>query len=275
MVRLLKDETLVTQWKDFFEKNYKREIETVALTYPDECSIDIEFETLDKHNQELAEKLHDLPYKSIFNAEIALKEIDTASGNIPLHLRVKNLHEIYSCIPPNKLRTRDMGQLISVEGFVKNTTPVRPKTTVGAFQCGKCGVVIRVEQNDLFLTEPKECYENQSGCGRAASFTFSKNLSTSVDFQKLKIQEPPEDVKRGEQPEKLIAHLEDDLVHSVVPGDRVVLTGILQMQPKRINNRISTVNETYLEVNHVDVKQTVYASVDWTDGDENKINKSK
>jgi hypothetical protein len=40
---LLKDESLVAQWQKFFEENYKSQIETVALSYPDERSLFVDY----------------------------------------------------------------------------------------------------------------------------------------------------------------------------------------------------------------------------------------
>lgn len=272
MVRTLKDETLCAEWKLFLETYCKSDIETVALGYPTKHTLIIDFVTLDKANSKLADLLVSKPHRTLYNAEEAIKEIETTHPS-PLHLNIaiKNLSEIYPSIPPNKLRTKHFGNLISIEGFVRKTTSVAPKMVVGAFMCGKCGCVIRIDQTDTILKEPTECYEDQGGCGRMSSFMLSTNLSSFTDWQKVRIQEPPEDVRLGDQPEKIDGHILDELVHIVVPGDRVVFTGMLQAIPKRISGKTSTVFTQYFDVNHIDVKHTAYASVDLSDEDIKQI----
>ena len=102
MFKLLKDKSLVSSWQNFFEENFKSEIETIALEYPEKRSILIDYWDIDRINPSLAEGLINQPYKSIFNAEEALNNIDVASGEkLNLHFRVKNLPEINRLIIRN------------------------------------------------------------------------------------------------------------------------------------------------------------------------------
>lgn len=272
MARLLKDETLCAEWKLFLEMHYKSDIETIALEYPTKHTLTIDFELLDKTKSKLSDLLADQPFRSIYNAGEAIKEIDTSiDEKLNLEIRVAKFNEMYPCIPPNKLRTTHLGNLLSIEGFVRKVTSVAPKMMIGAFQCQKCGTVIKIDQNETLLTEPLECYEGQGGCGRTSSFRLLSNFSTFKDWQKIRIQEPPEDVKLGNQPEKIDSYVLDDLVQTVIPGDRVVFTGVLQTMPKRIAGQTSTVFNQYFDVNHIEVKQTAYTSVDISDEEEKQI----
>jgi len=270
MPTLLRDETLISLWTTFFENHHKGDIETIANSYPKSRSLVVDYATLD---EKTATELHKQPYKIIFNAEESLKSFETAYGKFALNLRIKNVDKTFPCIPLNELRAQQLGQFVSVDGFVRKTTSVHPKFVVAAFQCQSCGVVIRVEQNENILKEPSACYEDQGGCGRSTSMKLLTNFSTFIDYQKVLLQEPPEDIKQGEQAEKLNLHLEDDLVHRIVPGDRVIFTGILNMQSKCVGNNISTVVDTILDVNHVEIKHTAYSSIDLSDEDIKEIKK--
>ena len=87
MAQLLKDKSMVALWQSFFEENYKSEIENIALEYPDRRSLIVDYWDIDRSNPSLAEKLVNQPYKTIFNAEEALKNIDVAvEKKIILHL---------------------------------------------------------------------------------------------------------------------------------------------------------------------------------------------
>jgi replicative DNA helicase Mcm len=222
MVRLVKDETLTASWQDFFEDKCKSEIETLATEYPDKRSLLIDYWDVDKADPKLAELLIHQPFKTLFNAEEALKLIDVSmEQKLQLHFRVKNIPESQKILI-RKIRANRLGSFIAVEGLIKKITEVRPKLEVAAFQCHKCGAVIRMEQDEDILKEPSECYEDQGGCGRVSSFKLSTTLSTFIDSQKIEIQENPEGLRGGAQPERISVYLEDDLVGGVAPGDRVM-----------------------------------------------------
>lgn len=270
MVRFLADDNQIARWVTYFEEHHKGDIETIASKYPNCHSINVDFTSL---NETLANYILEQPYKAIFNAEQALKSFDTVHGHLVIRLRVKNMDKLCPCIPPNRLRAQHLGQFVSVDGFVRKTTAVCPKIKTAAFQCQKCGAILQIEQNEKTITEPTECDKDHGGCGRTSTFQLMEQLSKTMDHQKFILQEPPEDIKQGEQAEKLTAHLEDDLVHSVVPGDRVVLAGVLRMQPKRISNKISTILDTFLDVNSIQIKHTAYSSMNLSDDDEKEIKK--
>ena len=69
MIKLLKDESLVAQWQKLFEENYKSQIETVALSYPDKRSLFVDYWDIDKVDSKLAELVLEQPYKAVFNAD--------------------------------------------------------------------------------------------------------------------------------------------------------------------------------------------------------------
>jgi len=271
MVRLLKDQSLVAQWQKFFEEQCKSDIETVALAYPEKRSLYIDYWDIDKADPKLAELLINQPYKAMYNAEEALKNIDVASENkLQLHFRVLNLPETNKIIV-RKIRANHLGTLAAVEGLVKKRTEVRPKLQIGAFQCQKCGAVIRIEQEEDILKEPSECNEDQGGCGRISSFKLLTNLSSFIDSQKIEIQENPEGLRGGAQPEKIGVYLEDDLVGEIAPGDRVIVNGILHSKQRRRGTfRLTSFDKT-MEAISVESQELAFEEVEVTEEDEKEI----
>lgn len=271
MVKLLKDETLVGQWQDFLEEHCKSDIETVALSYPDKRSLFVDYWKIDKVDSKLSEMLLTQPYKAIFNAEEALKNIDVAAEQkLRLHFRVKNLPDTNKIIIRH-IRANHLGKMMAVDGLVKKRTEVRPKLQIGAFQCSKCGAVIRIEQEEDILKEPSECYEDQGGCGRVSSFKLLTNLSQFVDSQKIEIQENPEGLRGGAQPERISVFLEDDLVGEIAPGDRVVVNGILHsMQRRRGTFRLTSFAKT-MEAVSIENQELAFEEVEVTPEDEKEI----
>jgi len=271
MVRLLKDQSLVAQWQKFLEEKCKSDIETVALEYPDKRSLYVDYWDIDKVDPKLADMLLNQPYKAFYNAEEALKNIDVASENkLQLHFRVTNLPDTDKIII-RKIRANHLGKLAAVEGLVKKRTEVRPKLQVGAFQCQKCGAVIKIEQEEDILKEPSECFEDQGGCGRVSSFKLLTSLSSFIDSQKIEIQESPEGLRGGAQPEKIGVYLEDDLVGEIAPGDRVIVNGILHSSQRRRGTFRLTAFDKTMEAVSIESQELAFEEVEVTPEDEKEI----
>jgi len=268
---LLKDESIVASWKTFFEDHCRPEIETIALSYPEKHSLIVNFWDIDKFDNSLSDILIKQPYKTIYNAEIALKSIDVAVENkLELNFRVQGLPENHKIII-RKIRANHLGKFAAVEGLVKKRTEVRPKLKIGAFQCQKCGAIIKIEQEEDILKEPSECYEDQGGCSRISSFKLLTNLSSFVDSQKIEIQENPEGLRGGAQPERLSVYLEDDLVGEIAPGDRVIVNGILHsIQRRRGTFRLTSFDKT-MDGNSVENQELAFEEVEITPEDEKEI----
>ena len=271
LVRLLKDESLVATWQNFFEENYKPEIETVSMEYPKKRSLVVDYWDIDKSDPKLAEMIIHQPYKAIFNAEEALKQIDVSTEQkVCLHFRVKNLPETQKLLI-RKIRANHLGKLTAVEGLVKKRTEVRPKLQVGAFQCQKCGAVVRIEQDEDILKEPSECLEDQGGCGRVSSFKLLNTLSTFIDSQKIEIQENPEGLRGGAQPERISVYIEDDLVGEIAPGDRVIVNGILHsLQRRRGTFRLTSFDKA-MDAVSIESQEMAFEEVEVTEEDEKEI----
>jgi replicative DNA helicase Mcm len=269
--RLLKDESLVASWQNFFEENYKSQIETLSLSYPETRSLNVNYWDVDKVNSQLAELLINQPYKAIFNAEESLKNIDVATETpFEPHFRVVELPETQKILI-RKIRANHLGKYTAVEGLVKKVTEVRPKLQVAAFQCGKCGAIIKVDQEEDILKEPAECYEDQGGCGRISSFKLLASLSTFIDSQKIEIQESPEGLRGGAQPERISAYVEDDLVGMIAPGDRVIVNGILHSAQRRRGTYRLTAFDKVMDAHSIERQELAFEEVEVTPDDEKEI----
>jgi replicative DNA helicase Mcm len=270
-VKLLQDESTVASWQNFFEEQYRSKIETVSLSYPEKRSLLVNYWDIDKADPDLARLVLEQPYKALFNGEEALKHIDVAGEEkLQLHLRVSEIPDTQK-IAIRKIRANHLGKYVAIEGLVKKVTEVRPMLEVAAFQCSKCGAILKVEQEDDILKEPAECYEDQGGCGRIASFKLLANLSQFIDSQKIEIQENPEGLRGGAQPERITVYLEDDLVGEVAPGDRVIVDGILYSLPRRRGTlRLTSFNKV-MDAVTIERQELAFEEVEVTEEDEKEI----
>ena len=263
-------ETLMERWERFFQEYCKDEIESAALLYPEKKSFVMDYWDIDRYDSELGEQLLEKPYLILYAAEQALKGMDVALETPPLHFRVKNIPDANK-VEIRDLRAAHLGKFISINGLVKKVTEVRPKLQDAAFQCQKCGAVIKVPQEGNILTEPTECYADQGGCGRKSTFKLLTEKSVFIDSQKLELQESPEGLRGGAQPMRLIVYLEDDLVGDVVPGDRITVNGILRVQTRRRGTMKLTEFNKVMDANSIEIKEQAFEEIFISEDDKKNI----
>ncbi len=217
MTKILPDNETIGQWEQLLtDKNYlKPELETARI----ENIFKFEFEKVDKTNPELGELLLENPIKAIGNLRYALEN----QGLKKYQIDITGLQDINQKNIAN-LKTNDLNKLLSIEGIVLQATSVNPRLTLGAFQCLKCGAIIRVSQdiiNNDKIKLPNECYADQGGCGRVSNFNLLPHLSKYIDFQKLLITNPYYEPHRRE----LEIHCYKNHCNKVLPGETITING--------------------------------------------------
>lgn len=226
-------QTLVTAWEQFLSDYYKIQVEEVALNFPEQKSVLVDWPDIDMRDPALAQYLLDHPVACLEAAEQAIRAIEVPVEPRPrLHVRVRGLPRVNHFLV-RKLRAEHLGRFVALEGMVKKVVEVRPKLEDAVFRCEMCGAVFRIAQEDQLLREPDVCPEEQGGCGRKGVFKLLTEESRFVDHQKIELQESHEDLRGGAQPERIAIYLEDDIVGEVAPGDRIVINGVLRAQQRR------------------------------------------
>lgn len=268
------NEDLIARWEEFFETTeYRLKVKEVSDMYPELRSVLVSYSDIDQFDPDIADYLLQHPHKTLWTGEQAIRKmIPPGREGVDIHLRIVSLPRD-SRIEIRKLRSKHLGKLISVEGLVRKATEVRPKITSALFQCMRCNQVIREPQEGLYFKEPLECYKEQGGCGRTASTTKFKLLTEEshyVDTQKIEIQESPEGLRGGAQPERLIGYLEDDIAGKISPGDRVILNGVLRSVQKGAQIK-STLFDINLDINSVEFQQHEYEEITISEEDEQEI----
>lgn len=216
----------VAKWVEFLRSRYWDELLELADSYPDERSLTIRFSDIDKFDPDFAEELLDNPEPILEAAHSALLELD-----LPMDVHMDRAHVRIAELPRHfktrELRSDHIGKLLAIDGLVRTATEVRPKITSAAFQCQRCGFTFFKEQTgNKFEDQNLKCM-NQA-CDRGGPFKLLLAQSKFVDAQKIRVQESPEDLRGGAQPQTLDVELEDDLAGRIFPGDRVIVNGILK-----------------------------------------------
>jgi replicative DNA helicase Mcm len=175
---------------------------------------------------------------------------------------------------PEKNALRRIGaehlkKMALVEGIVVRASQVRPTIIQAVFRCRKCLEIVREEQTgDLMRGPGSTC----PSCKQRTAFELLEEQSKFKNTQEARIQERPEDLPPGQLPRYLDVRLEEDLVDTARPGDRIALTAIVRAEKQYVGEkgRLRTFN-LYLEANCIEVVGKETEIVEITPEDEKKI----
>lgn len=259
----------VERWDRLLNQVYKDEVvNDLAPAYPDRRSLHVEFPDIERFEADLADALIESPDTVLPHANEALRNMD-----LPVPKRLDSAHvrvvKLPIHTPIRELRSHHIGKLIAVEGLVRKATEVRPKLVVAAFECQRCGHISYVEQDTGRFNEPIVCENEQ--CGRKGPFNLKRDESVFVDAQRIRIQESPEGLRGGEQPQTLDVTIEDDLCGTVTPGNRVVMSGILRSYQRESRSGKSAYFDIVLEGLSVEVEEQEFEDMQITPEDEEEI----
>jgi replicative DNA helicase Mcm len=263
----VQESQLAAKWDSFLQDYCKQAIQQAALDFPDVRSLVVAFNDIQLRDPDLANELLHHPTRSLRIGASALHQIDvTVEPRPKLHLRITGLPESVRIIP-RQLRSEHLGRLLAVDGLVKKVTEVRPTVLDAVFECKVCTTRVHLIQDEEFLVEPALC----ETCDAQRPWRFVEEESRYLDHQKVEIQESPEHLRGGAQPERLTIHLQDDLVHNIAPGDRVRLNGILQTQARRQGSLKRVEFNKILQAVSIEIQQQEFSEVQLSAEDEDQI----
>ncbi|GMM36029.1 MCM DNA helicase complex subunit [Saccharomycopsis crataegensis] len=135
---------------------------------------------------------------------------------------------------PTVYRIRDIksdkiGSLISISGTVTRSSEVRPELFKACFTCDLCRAVVENVEQIFKYTEPSAC--TNPNCENQSYWSLNVQKSHFVDWQKIKIQENPNEIPTGSMPRTLDVILRSEMVERAKPGDKVKLTGMTIVVP--------------------------------------------
>ncbi|MCW4038159.1 MAG: minichromosome maintenance protein MCM [Candidatus Bathyarchaeota archaeon] len=145
-----------------------------------------------------------------------------------------------------------INRLIMVEGILVRASSVQPFLTKAVFRCRRCGTTVPVEQTTPNVQFPSTCLD--PSCRRTGPFDIVEGESEFINFQKVRVQERPEDLPPGQLPRWIDARLVEDLVDVARPGDRVTLIGVVRTVRGYSQGRsLSRAFDIFLETNYIDI----------------------
>jgi replicative DNA helicase Mcm len=263
---------VVSDWETFLKRQYnKRERVELAKEFPHKRSFYIDYRNLEafgKRGLSLADQLIAKPEKVMGDVKDALVRLGVIEekDRSSIHIRFTNLSRKTAI---RDIRSNQINTFVSVEGILRKTTEVRPRVTSAVFKCLECGQ----------LTPPypqkygkfQEPFRLCATCQKKTPLELVPEKSDFVDAQKLRIQESPEGLRGGEQPQTLDVDVTDDLTGDSAPGDRVIINGILRSFQRVNAGTKSTLFDIYLECNAIEVAEKEFEEVNISEEDEAAI----
>ena len=265
------DGDISTSWEQIFsDDKYHLKLVEMQDGYPDVRSITVDFADIDAMNMEFGAYLLQEPDKALAIGVKVIKDQmpGTWDPSNHINLRIDNL-PTDATIEVRNLRAKHLGTLVAVEGLVRKATSPKPRLTRALFKCAKCNAEVWEPQTGMILREPLFC--PNEGCNKSAPhFNLDERMSEYTDTQKVEIQENPEGLRGGAQPERLFGYIEDDIAGRITPGNRVTLNGIIRTVQKTERDK-STVSEIFMDVISCEFEQNDFSELNITKEDEDEI----
>lgn len=127
---------------------------------------------------------------------------------------------------PTTNRIRDVcgekiGSLAAISGTVTRTSEVRPELYKASFTCDICSAVVEGIEQVFKYTEPTSC----PSCENQSYWTLNIAKSQFTDWQRVRIQENPNEIPTGCMPRTIDVILRGETVERAKPGDKCKFTG--------------------------------------------------
>ena len=254
------------------EYKYRKRLSQMAIT--GQRSLIIDFEDLMQFNHELANQLIEKPTKYIEAASLAVGDV-MRIVNLSYAMKIKRFKARFRKLPEltplRRIRAEHLGKLIMIEGILTRASSVKQQLVRGVFECQRCGAttVIESRSEDERISQPDRC--SNPACRSKGPFKLIIEESEFIDWQRLTIQEKPEELPPGQLPRSIDAIAREDVVDIARPGDRVVVVGILKPRPERMLRGKTIMFKPILEINSIDVSEKGLEEIEITPEDEERI----
>ncbi|KAM5384959.1 hypothetical protein ACJA88_002806 [Fusarium oxysporum] len=264
---MLQDEGVrdrIRQAEEFLDPNdpqvrsYRSDI--ILMLQKNQRRLTVNLDHVRNHNPDLAQGLLQQPFDFTLAFDQALKNIVQTIPQARPDQTAKDT--IYYCAwagsfglnacNPRTLSSHLLNYMVSIEGIVTRCSLIRPKVVKSVHYNEKKDMFHFREYQDQTMTNgvtTSSVYPREDDDGNPLITEYG--FCTYRDHQTISIQEMPERAPAGQLPRGVDAILDDDLVDSVKPGDRVQLVGIYRTLGNRNTNHNSALFKTMILTNNV------------------------
>jgi replicative DNA helicase Mcm len=267
---------LPARWRSLLTEHFSEAIHNLQISWPDQQSLEISYRVIESFDPDFAVNIVEHPdlNAQAANTAIGLLLSEMGAGNIVAFVRIIDFPSDCSRTV-RQLRSEDLSLMISVDAIATRISGVRPRTYEGTFECVACGHRTRISQpNEQELIEPVECFEIDGGCGRRKGQTrFVQRIEESIliDSQFIELQEPPENLRGGIQPERILCIAEHDIAGKLNPGDRVTANGVLFVRSQRKAGKETPIFDIFLRIHSIERENIPLEEIQISEDEEHEI----
>ncbi len=242
----------------FVNKRLSDKVKEVLTT--NKNAIVLEFNDVDQFSPELGDYLLKNPEEALDTIKYFVNETSLPHKDLDIEVRIKNLPKNAQMLI-REIRSKHIGLFIQIQGLIKTAASVKPVASAIDFECQSCGHITKVEQKEMTQRAPSIC----TNCGKKGRFKVVKKYL--VDTQRIMLEEAPEDLEGGEQPEHINVVLKKDLVdpkfeRSIIPGNKVVVSGIINESAIYYpSGKRSNTSDTFLLASYVEAVEQGYEDI--------------
>ncbi len=267
---------LPARWRSLLLDNYSEAIHNLEVSWPDIKSLEVSYRDIESFDPDFALSIVEEPEinTQAANQALGLLLSELGSPRIIAFVRVIELpSDAHRTV--RQLRSEDLGSMISVDAIATKIGRVLPRTYEGSFVCAACGHSTRISQpNEQELIEPIECFQIDGGCGRKKGQTrFVQRVEESIliDTQFIELQEPPENLRGGVQPERILCIAEHDMAGQLNPGDRVTANGMLFVRSQRKSGKDTPIFDIFMRIHSIQRENIPLEEIQISEDEEREI----
>ncbi|MBD3405578.1 MAG: helix-turn-helix domain-containing protein [Candidatus Lokiarchaeota archaeon] len=250
---------------------YWNRVQRMSLN--DETSLSVDFQDLASFDSIFITEAAETPsefIRSISNALVSILRIEDPDyiESIDEGIIKVRITNYLDTVPLRAIRSRHIGHLIRISGIMMRASEVKPLLVKAVFECRICSNPLSHELEGGRYSEPVMC----PTCMKKTPMKLLPEESQFIDWQRVRIQESPEELPPGQMPRSVDVTLEGDIVDISRPGDLVKVSGILQTSPdfSRRGGKLATFN-VFIEANGVEITEKEYEQLEISDEEEKRI----
>jgi replicative DNA helicase Mcm len=242
----------------FVNKRLSDKVKEILTT--NKNAIILDFNEVDQFSPELGDYLLKNPEEALDTIKYFINETSIPHKDFDIEVRIKNLPKNAQLLI-REIRSKHIGLFIQVQGLIKTAASVKPVAAAIDFECQSCGHITKVEQKEMTQRAPSVC----TNCGKKGRFKVVKKYL--VDTQRIMLEEAPEDLEGGEQPEHINVVLKKDLVdpkfeRNIIPGNKVVVSGIVNESAIYYpSGKRSNTSDTFILASYVEAIEQGYEDI--------------
>ena len=274
--KMLQEFDLPARWTSLIQDHFAEAVHNLAQMWPDEQSLEVSYRVIEGFDHEFAHDIVEHPELHFHASNQALRQFLIDAGHSNMYPFVRIVH-----LPSDQIRTvsqlraDDISHMLAIDAVATKITGVRPRIYAATFECVGCGHTMVINQpNEQELIEPIECQQIDGGCGRAkrqTRFELKQQDSILINSQFVELQELPEQMKGGIQPERILCIVEHDLAGKLNPGDRVKANGVLFIRSQRKGGKDTPVFDIFLRIHSLERQNIPLEEIVITEDEELEI----